>query len=425
MPQISLRAAICLASLLVGCRSKNDPKDASNAWIPPDQRPPRVEMAPETLQARLPGAGEVLRRNGIGFRGVRILPTSPDPVLALELPADAFRHDWERFQKFVVELGEAAKWEEDVGLWDSAHRFLIQVSLQGLGQGRGGIRIHDTAGFFAPPAFRNFGRGIDRVQVSLEEAGIVYRDPDEPVPSEGMLQGSDCAGLKEINGGLYYRLQMWETPITNGSPEGMTHTTGWFLVDAATGQRWTEDMVYEGSPFRGKKSKLRILRQVADSSNRGWRLLEGKCDDQESAKIWQYHSGHRRIQSILLSSKSVSTEVGLDDLGIPGDLVDLMDPLLHDSLSRTYLVLRQARTVRIYRSSDSRLFDQEWTGTLPDTGTLARSISLVELPDGSVRIKAGSQATSAKASSWETLPGQVSIPAESVANPPQGDTATP
>lgn len=314
----------------------------------------------------------------------------------IDLGQDSKFKRWDKFQTAITDLGEASGWKNNLILVDSAHRIQVMASLSGLGEGRGGVKLTDSAEYFHPPSISRFENGLDRVALSPEQAGVVY----DAQPSGDFVRGADCNGISEINGRIYYQVQMWEMPVDKETGEGMTHTLDWLLVDASDGTKWQQDITYEGMHFRGKKAKTRFLREGVDSAGVGWRLLSGSCDKEESAHIWQYRRDDRRLQSIKLAPVNLMEDLLLDTMGVAGQLVQILDPAIHSDLSSFYFLVRDREMVAVVRSGNYRLFNQRWDFPDPGSRLLANDLSVDESNPGLVRLKISGMSYSVIEADW-------------------------
>ncbi len=402
MPRPIFPLLACIVALFFGCKSDKPPVSEPLVseppkWIPPHERPPRLETAPETLETRFPGAGAVFAKHGIHFQSLRVLPTEIAPVLRIDLGLDSKFRQWNKFQSVISDLGEASGWKNDLVLVDSAHRIEVEVSLYSLGEGRGGIELTDSAGYFLPPTASSFENGLDRVSLSPEQAGVVY----DAQPSGDYFRGADCNEISEINGRIYYNVQLWERPVDPEGGEGMTHTLDWLLVDAGDGTQWKMDIAHSGMYFRGKKAKTRFLREVVDSTSEGWKLLGGSCSQAESAHIWQYRPRDRRLQHIRLAPVDLVDELSLDTLGVGGHIVQLHDG---QDLSQTYFLIRDQDASTVVRSGRDILFSQIWNAPEPLSEVGASDFSVKEYPSGAVTIKLSGKSYSIGPTDWQPVP---------------------
>lgn len=223
-----------------------------------------------------------------------------------------------------------------------------------------GLHISDTTGYFRAPDRRPVESSIDLVRLTPTKAGV---DPPWPV-EPGYFSREEFSAMVDIDGRFFYELNRLDVEVGEDLEETVTYDNERVLVDAVTGDRWTEEGSSGELYFRGTWGmSFDVMRDWADTTGMSWQaaIVMGNAQ-----YIWAFQPRTRRIQRLSLDPLLVLEDQKLDP-SVPGRIEAVAEEMESDDVSRRVVVtlVHDGERYRITRSQGKRLFARvaDWNGS--------------------------------------------------------------
>lgn len=317
------------------------------------------------LERHQPGLRASLERAGVRVLGgvsssLGSIRSYHDTVFVALPESDGFR-DWGGFVDWIRGEEERRTGSGEIVVVDLGRRVSFILDYQQLLARGTGLQISDTTGYFRAPDRRPVESSVDLVRLTSSEVSWPPPGPIEP----GFFRRTEISAMLDIGGRFFYELIDSDVEVGEDLEETVTYDNDRVLVDAVTGDRWTEEGSGGELYFRGRRGmSFDVIRDWVDTTGMSWQaaIVMGNAQ-----YIWAFQPRTRRIQRLSLDPLVVLEDQKLDP-SVPGRIEAVADEMESDDVSRRVVVslVHDGERYRITRSQGERLFARiaDWKGAV-------------------------------------------------------------